>query len=108
MDTLREQYETGQEGWRAAIAERSRRELAEREAAMRDKLARERDEEIEVWGGGGECGVRSAALASRGFLECLGGGTKTFTLPTSWCNVATPRNTLPVGAMGPWSLGPQP
>ena len=52
METLREQYETGQEGWRAAIAERSRRELTEREAAIREKLARERDEEIEVHGDG--------------------------------------------------------
>ena len=52
LDTLREQYETGQEGWRAAIAERSRRELTEREAALREKLARERDEEIEVCVGG--------------------------------------------------------
>ena len=48
MDALREQYETGQEGWRSAIAERSRKELGEREAALRDKLTRERNEEIEV------------------------------------------------------------
>ena len=48
IETLREQYETGQEGWRAAIAERARKELGEREAALRDRLARERDAEIEV------------------------------------------------------------
>ena len=48
IEALREQYETGQEGWRAAMAERARKEVAEREAALRDKLTRERDEEIEV------------------------------------------------------------
>lgn len=30
------------------MAERARKEVAEREAALRDKLTRERDEEIEV------------------------------------------------------------
>ena len=48
VESLREQYETGQEGWRAAMAERARKEVAEREAALRDRLTRERDEEIEV------------------------------------------------------------
>ena len=43
-----------QEGWRAAIAERARRELADKEAAIRERAARERDEEIEVRGGVGE------------------------------------------------------
>lgn len=36
------------EGWRAAVAERARRDLAEREAALRDRMVRERDEQIEV------------------------------------------------------------
>ena len=45
-----------QEGWRAAIAERARRELADKEVAIRERAARERDEEIEVRGEGGEGG----------------------------------------------------
>ncbi|GAX81176.1 hypothetical protein CEUSTIGMA_g8609.t1 [Chlamydomonas eustigma] len=48
LEALREQYETGQEGWRAAIAERARREVSEREAAIKEKLTRERDEEVEA------------------------------------------------------------
>lgn len=48
IDALREQYETGQEGWRAAMAERARKEVAERTAAIRDKLLQERNEEIEA------------------------------------------------------------
>lgn len=48
LDALKQQYETQQEGWRAAMAERARRELADKEAALRDKLRRERDQEIEV------------------------------------------------------------
>ena len=48
IDSLREQYETGQEGWRAAMAERARKEVAERTAAIREKLMQERNEEIEV------------------------------------------------------------
>lgn len=50
IEVLREQYETGQEGWRAAMAERARKEVAERTAAIRDKLMHERNEEIEVCG----------------------------------------------------------
>jgi hypothetical protein len=48
LEALRQQQEAEQEGWRAAIAERARREVAEREAALRDRMARERDQQIEV------------------------------------------------------------
>ena len=48
IEALREQYETGQEGWRAAMAERARKEVTERTAAIRDKLMQERNNEIEV------------------------------------------------------------
>ena len=48
IESLKDTYETGQEGWRAAIAERARKEVSDREAAIRDKLSRERDEEIEA------------------------------------------------------------
>jgi hypothetical protein len=48
VEALRQQQEAEQEGWRAAIAERARREVAEREAALRDRMARERDQQIEV------------------------------------------------------------
>lgn len=48
IESLKDTYETGQEGWRAAIAERARKEVQDREAAIRDKLSRERDEEIEA------------------------------------------------------------
>lgn len=37
-----------QEGWRAAVAERARRELGEREAALKAQITRERDEQITV------------------------------------------------------------
>jgi 5-azacytidine-induced protein 1 len=48
IESLREQYETGQEGWRAAIADRARKELSDKEAAIRAELTRERDAEIEA------------------------------------------------------------
>lgn len=48
IEALREQYETGQEGWRAAMAERARKEVTERTAAIRDKLMQERNNEIEA------------------------------------------------------------
>ncbi len=48
IESLREQYETGQEGWRAAMAQRAREELAERSAALRGALAAERDAEVQV------------------------------------------------------------
>ncbi len=48
LDSLREQYETGQEGWRAAMAERAKQEVEQRVAAIKDKLTQERNEEIEV------------------------------------------------------------
>eukprot|EP00798_Chlamydomonas_sp_ICE-L_P006342 gene6342-2967_t len=48
MEALREQYNSGQEGWRQAIAERSKKELSERESAFRDKLTHQRNEEIEA------------------------------------------------------------
>ncbi|KAG2485000.1 hypothetical protein HYH03_016204 [Edaphochlamys debaryana] len=48
MDALREQYETGQEGWRAAISERAKKEVASRVAAIREKLLEERNEEIQA------------------------------------------------------------
>ncbi|KXZ53290.1 hypothetical protein GPECTOR_7g1184 [Gonium pectorale] len=48
IEALREQYETGQEGWRAAMAERARKEVAERVAAIREKLLQERNEEVQA------------------------------------------------------------
>ncbi|KAG2432445.1 hypothetical protein HXX76_008791 [Chlamydomonas incerta] len=48
IESLREQYETGQEGWRAAMAERARKEVAERVAAIREKLLEERNNEIQA------------------------------------------------------------
>ncbi|GLI64721.1 hypothetical protein VaNZ11_008065 [Volvox africanus] len=48
IDALREQYETGQEGWRAAMAERARKEVSERAAAIREKLLQERNEEVQA------------------------------------------------------------
>ncbi|KAG2454006.1 hypothetical protein HYH02_001049 [Chlamydomonas schloesseri] len=48
IESLREQYETGQEGWRAAMAERARKEVAERVAAIREKLLEERNAEIQA------------------------------------------------------------
>ena len=39
---------TLQEGWRAAVAERARQELASREAAIRADLTKQRDAELEV------------------------------------------------------------
>ncbi|GIL49463.1 hypothetical protein Vafri_5793 [Volvox africanus] len=48
IDALREQYETGQEGWRAAMAERARKEVSERAAAIREKLLQERNEEVQT------------------------------------------------------------
>ncbi|GIM00334.1 hypothetical protein Vretimale_5477 [Volvox reticuliferus] len=48
IDALREQYEMGQEGWRAAMAERARKEVSERVAAIREKLLQERNEEVQA------------------------------------------------------------
>lgn len=48
ISSLRDEYESGQEGWRAAMAERARKEVSERTAAIRDKLMQERNEEVEV------------------------------------------------------------
>ncbi|GFR47914.1 hypothetical protein Agub_g9714 [Astrephomene gubernaculifera] len=48
IESLREQYETGQEGWRAAMAERARKEVTERVAAIREKLLQERNEEVQA------------------------------------------------------------
>lgn len=48
MDEVRSGADAEAEGWRAAVAERARRDLAEREAALRDRMARERDQQIEV------------------------------------------------------------
>jgi 5-azacytidine-induced protein 1 len=45
---LRSEQDAGQEGWRAAVAERARRDLAEREAALAARMARERDEQLQV------------------------------------------------------------
>ncbi|GLC34800.1 hypothetical protein PLESTM_000241500 [Pleodorina starrii] len=48
INALREQYETGQEGWRAAMAERARKEVSERVTAIREKLLQERNEEVQA------------------------------------------------------------
>eukprot|EP00891_Asterochloris_glomerata_P000110 jgi/Astpho2/110/Aster-x0006 len=48
LRTLREQYENSQEGWRAAVAERARQELASREAVIRADLTKQRDAELET------------------------------------------------------------
>lgn len=52
IDSLREATELEQEGWRAAMAERARRELADREAQLKSALTLERDEQIQVRVGG--------------------------------------------------------
>ncbi|GAB4813533.1 hypothetical protein N2152v2_000579 [Parachlorella kessleri] len=46
LDALKEKYETGQEAWRAAVAERAKQEVEQREAALRRQLAAERDAEL--------------------------------------------------------------
>lgn len=45
---MREATELEQEGWRAAVAERARRELAERETELKAALTAERNEQIQV------------------------------------------------------------
>lgn len=50
LEQQRQQHEAAQEGWRAALAEKLRREGAEAERRLREQLTRERDEEIEVCG----------------------------------------------------------
>ncbi|KAK9838070.1 hypothetical protein WJX74_011122 [Apatococcus lobatus] len=44
---LREEYDSNQAGFRAAVAERAKRELATREKAMRERLITERDRELQ-------------------------------------------------------------
>ncbi len=68
LESLREQYETGQEGWRASVAERAKRELAEKEAALKDHLTRERDAQLEV---GMLCGKRAEQGSIFPVLESL-------------------------------------
>ena len=48
LESVHEAVALEQEGWRAAVAERARRELGEREAALRSALTAERDEQIQV------------------------------------------------------------
>jgi hypothetical protein len=46
QDELRQQLDTQQQGWKDAILERSRRELAQREAKLREALRSEQQEEL--------------------------------------------------------------
>ncbi len=65
LESLREEQGSEQEGWRAAVAERARRELAEREAALVERLTRERDQQIKVRGCGEASKSRCAGLVAR-------------------------------------------
>jgi len=48
MEALKAGLEAQQEGWRSALADKARRQLAEAEAGLRERLRRERDAEIGV------------------------------------------------------------
>lgn len=48
LESLRAELSADQEGWRSALAERSRRDLEQKEAELVDRLARERDAQIQV------------------------------------------------------------
>jgi hypothetical protein len=48
QEELRQQIDTQQQGWKDAVLERSRRELAQREAKLREGLRCEQQEELRV------------------------------------------------------------
>lgn len=48
VQTLKMEYEAENEGWRQALAERARQELAGKEAALRAQLTAERDQQIQL------------------------------------------------------------
>jgi hypothetical protein len=48
MEEARHVAADAQEAWRSALSEKLRREAAERERTFKERLARERDEEVEV------------------------------------------------------------
>jgi hypothetical protein len=58
-----------QEAWRGALSEKLKREAAEKEAELRERLAAERDAEVEVRGGAGP-GQRHVFLLGRGRTSC--------------------------------------
>lgn len=50
LDSMRAQEDDNREAWRSALAERMKRDMADKEKQLRANLTQERNEELEVGG----------------------------------------------------------